>query len=372
MFDVITIGSATQDIFIESDFGKIIDIRDSFSKTSMLGFEYGAKIEIDKLAFDIGGGAINTGVNFANFGFNTSAIVKVGKDLNAKAILNRMKEKNIDDSFVITSDKNKTGFSVILTSFEGDRTVLAHRGANSKVTKDEIPFDKLKNTKWIYIAPLAGDSNLVLDEIALFAEENNISVAINPGTRQINRGVEDLKKVIETAEVLVMNLSEASKITGITAKYENFEVDIFNECLRVLQDKKTLEKEPWVLSAAEMLIKLNSYNPKVSIITNGGKGTVAFDGKTFYIAPPFPAKVISTLGAGDAFASSFTAGIMKYDWDIEKALKLASINAAEVIQSFGAHVGVKNFDELKEIEAQNPDYKIIKKSSQEMIESLKS
>jgi ribokinase len=375
MFDVITIGSATQDIFIESDFGKILDMRDSFSKSSMLCFEYGAKIEIDKLAFDVGGGAINTGVNFANLGFKTASIVKVGKDLNAKAVLARMKEKNIDDSLVIRSDKNKTGFSVILTSFEGDRTVLAHRGANSKIKKEEISFDVLKNAKWIYIAPLSGDSNLVLDEIAEFAEKNNVSLAINPGTAQIKRGVEDLKKIIETAEILVMNLSEASAITGITPKYENFEVDTFNECLRVIHDKKTLESEkienqPWILSAAEMLIKLKSYSPKVAIITNGGDGIAAFDGETFYLVPPFPAKVISTLGAGDAFASSFTAGIIKYDWDIENALKLASINAAEVIQSFGAHVGIKNFDELEKIALKNPDYAIMKKSLKEMQSSL--
>ena len=99
-----------------------------------------------------------------------------------------------------------------MTSFEGDRTVLAHRGANGLLQPDEIPWDDIKQAKWIYIAPLSKESNLILDELAEFAEKNKISMAFNPGTTSINRGVENLKKVLATVEVLVMNKDEAEKI----------------------------------------------------------------------------------------------------------------------------------------------------------------
>ena len=101
MFDFITIGSATQDIFIESDSGKILDFKEITGKKSWLCFDYGEKIDVDLVAFDIGGGAVNTAVNFANLGFSASAVVKMGDDLNAKAILQRLKERNVDDSLVI-------------------------------------------------------------------------------------------------------------------------------------------------------------------------------------------------------------------------------------------------------------------------------
>lgn len=343
MFDIITIGSATQDIFIESDQGKIFESRDINTCVSFMGFEYGAKIEIDQLAFDVGGGAINTAVNFANLGFKVAPIVKLGRDLNAKAVLARLEEKNADESLICHSRKYKTGFSVILTSFEGDRTVLAHRGANSHIKSDEIPWETVKNSKWVYIAPLSGDSNLVLNKLAEFAEEQGVSMAFNPGTTQIKRGVEHLKKVLITAEVLVMNKSEASRVTGIP-------------------ENSDIRHEPWEKDMCCMLLKLKSYGPKVVVITDGKYGVNAFDGTTCYFAPPFPAKVVSTLGAGDAFASTFVAGLIQFDENIEKALIFASINAASVVQDFGAQSGLKNFSEIEEIYNQNKDYKILKKN----------
>lgn len=350
MFDVVTIGSATQDIFIESDLGKILEIRDPFSTYSMLSFEYGAKIEIDQLAYDIGGGAVNTAVNFANLGFNAAPIIKMGNDLNSKAICQRLDEKNLDKSLVLRSSECKTGFSVILTSFEGDRTVLAHRGANSKISIDEIPWDQIKNSKWLYIAPLSGESNLVLDKIAEFAENNDVSMAFNPGTTQIKRGIEDLRKVICTAEVLIMNKSEAASITGIAEScLETKELDEDN-------------KKACSIDISEMLYKLKSYGPKVVVITAGSKGVYCYDGNKIYFAPPFPAKVLSTLGAGDAFASTFVGGLIQYNWNIEKAIKVASVNAAQIIQNFGAQSGLKNFKELEEILNQNKDYTISTKS----------
>ena len=42
----------------------------------------------------------------------------------------------------IVQDKNLlTGFSIILVSFQGDRTVIANRGANALLTLDDIDFD---------------------------------------------------------------------------------------------------------------------------------------------------------------------------------------------------------------------------------------
>ena len=358
MFDVITIGSATQDIFIESDQGRIFEIREPEAVDSYLAFEYGAKVDVEQVAFDIGGGAVNTAVNFANLGFKVATIVKMGKDLNAKAVLNRLEEKGADESLVVRTTKDKTGFSVILTSFEGDRTVLTHRGANNHIKIEDIPWDAIKNSKWLYIAPLSGDSNLVLDKIADFAEKNNVSMAFNPGSTQIKQGVDKLKRVIATAEVLVMNKSEASHITGIPEGYDQECSD--EECSNLKTTNG--EFDLWNANVHQMLYELKSYKPKVVVITDGNKGVIAFDGKTFYHAPSYPAKVLSTLGAGDAFASSFVAGLEKFNWDIEKAIIYASINAASIVQSFGAQSGLKTFAEIEQIYEQNKDFKVTKKN----------
>ncbi|HSA07189.1 MAG TPA: carbohydrate kinase family protein [Candidatus Gastranaerophilales bacterium] len=339
MYDFITIGGATTDTFVQTDKAKIMNLETPITKDSYLCFDYGEKIEMDHLAYDIGGGATNAAVNLANLGFKTGIIVKIGEDLNSKVILNRLEESNIDTSMVIRTPKDKTGFSVILTSFEGDRTVLMHRGANSRINLKEIDKEKIKQTKWIYFASLSGESNEILDEIAEFAEENGINMAFNPGSTQIKRGINDLKKVLKTAEILIMNRSEASAITGIPNKPTDS--DYINDH-----------------NLNEIIIKLKCYGPKTVVITEGKKGVYAFDGKTIYYAPTFPVKVVSTLGAGDAFASTFTGSMIKFNGDIKKSLQFASINSAQIIQSFGAQLGLKNFDELNEIMLKNLDYKV--------------
>lgn len=343
MYDIITIGGATQDIFVESDEAKILNIETVSDKQSYLCFDYGAKIELDKLAYDIGGGASNAAVNLANLGLKTGIIVKIGTDLTSEAILQRFKEKNLDSSMVIRSKTNQTGFSIILISYEGDRTVLMHRGANSTINIDEINLEKIKQSKWVYIASLSGDSNQILDKVAEFAEENGVNMAFNPGTTQIKRGMENLRKVLEKAEILILNRSEAAIITEISDKPPEY---------------PTIDDN----NLKEMILKLKQYGSKVIVITEGKRGAYCFDGNILYYAPSLPSKVVSTLGAGDAFSSTFVASMIRYGGNIEKSLQMASANSAAVVQSFGAQTGLKNFEELESISSQNKEFIILKRS----------
>ena len=340
MYDVITIGGSTQDIFVESDRGKIFNIETISSKESYLCFDYGAKIEMDNVAYDIGGGACNAAVNLSNLGLNTGIITKIGDDLTAKAITQRFNERNIDTSMVIQSKEDNTGFSIILTSYEGDRTVLTHRGANNTINESEIDFEKINHSKWLYVASLSGESNLVLDKLAEYVENSGVNMAFNPGSTQLKRGIEDLKKTLEKAEILVLNRSEASMVTGISNKSPE-QPSICDDNLK------------------EIIVKLRKYCPNTVVITEGKRGAYAFNGKKLYYCPIFPSKVVSTLGAGDAFSSTFVASMIKYKKNIEKSLKLASINSASVVQSFGAQSGLKTFEELEKIYKENRDYKVI-------------
>lgn len=394
MFDVITIGGATQDIFIQSEFAKVITTHSFQDIEKLICFDYGSKIEIDNLTFDIGGGAINTSVNLANLGFNTGTIVKLGNDLNAKAILNRLDEKKVNKNNIIQCKNLKTGFSIILTSFEGERTVLTHRGANSSIKIDEINFDEIKKSKWVYVASLSGDSNLVLDSVAEFAKNNNIKLCFNPGTRQLKRGLDDLKKILETVCILVLNKSEAELITKITdeaLKINKEKCQACEQCIKACPQRlfsitngelvldanidkcikgcskcvqecpqSSILLEPWAFNAVNKLKCLKAMGPQIVVITDGANGAQAFDGEKIYYASGFPATVISTLGAGDAFASTFL-GVLMNEWNIEKALKYASINSASITQSYGAQQGLQSMDELTQTAKEYSNYKVITK-----------
>ena len=346
MYDVITIGSATLDVFVESDSANIVSVNSLKKKTEFMSFPYGAKVEIDGFSRNIGGGGINTAANFANLGLKTSTIVKLGNDEIAPVIKSKMEKDGVDTKNIIFSKNHLSGFSIILVSFQGDRTVLAHRGANATISEDEIDFNKFKEAKWIYVAPLAGDTNKLLDKIADFAGKNNINLAINAGSTAIKKGEKYFNNILKTAKIVVMNKEEASMLTKIQVRPDTKE-EKFSE----------FEIHPDVIT---MLKKLHCKDDSLAVITDGKYGVYCYDGKEFYHAPEFAAKVVSTLGAGDAFSSTLVAAIYKYGCNVEKALASASINAAAVIEKFGAQEGFLSFDEIEKRLLEHSEYRVKK------------
>ena len=346
MYDFITIGSATQDVFIQSDVASIVTVSQTSKKSEFMSFPYGAKTEIADFSKNLGGGAVNTATNLANLGFKTSTIIKLGNDELNSIIKLKLAKSGIDIMNIIDSQKYLTGFSIILVSFQGDRTVLAHRGANAHVHEKEVNFDAIKNSRWVYVSPLSGDSNKILDKISKFCEENKINLAINAGTKKKKKGAKYFSKILKTAQIVVMNKEEASLVTKIQVRPDSKE-EKFSLC----------EVHPDIVS---MLKQLRMGTDAVVAITDGKNGVYCFDGKTIYICPQFPAIVTSTLGAGDAFSSTFCASVDKFNWDIEKALKYATVNSASVCEHFGAQEGFLKFDEIEEKINANKDFKVKK------------
>ena len=344
MYDFITIGSATQDVFVQSDVASIVTVSQMAKKSEFMSFPYGAKTEIADFSKNLGGGAVNTATNFANLGCKTSTIIKLGNDELNNVIKLKLAKSGIDIMNIIDSNKYLTGFSIVLVSFQGDRTVLAHRGANAHVHEKEVNFNAIKNSRWVYVSPLSGDSNKILDKISKFCEENKINLAINAGTTALKKGAKYFSKILKTAQIVVMNKEEATLVTKIQIRQDTKELKFSKE-----------EIHPDIVA---MLKALRGDTEAIVVITDGKNGVYCYDGKKIYICPTYPAVVVSTLGAGDAFSSTFCASMDKYNWDIEKALKYATINSASVCTHFGAQEGFLTFDEIEEKIKKAPDFKV--------------
>jgi ribokinase len=274
MSKVITIGSATMDVFVECDEANIVSVCSKNKSSDFMSYPYGSKIDISTFSSNVGGGGINTACNFANLGFDTSAIFKIGDDVYSEGILDFFKSHPVKLDHIITNPETSTGFSIILVSFQGDRTVLAHRGANAEIQESEIDFEAIKNADLIYIAPLNGNSNKVLEPIVEFAHANNTRICFNAGTTSIKKGLEHLNKILSSAHIVVMNKEEATMTTGIQVrpdtKIEKFSHELIHKDIK------------------EMLKRLKVKDYQVVVITDGSKGAYAFDGTKFYFCAPFP------------------------------------------------------------------------------------
>ena len=344
MYDVITMGSATLDAFIETDAANIVSVCTTGTKKEFMAYPYGAKIEIDNFDFQTGGGAVNAATNFATLGLNASTIVKIGDEVQGQKVIATLENYGVDLSNIIKSKEHKTGFSIILISFQGDRTVLAHRGANANLVEEDINFEAIKNSKWLYLAPLNGNSTKVLDKVAEFAEENNVNLAINVGSSSIKQGKEYLYKILKTAEVVILNKDEATMLTGIHERPDTKTEKFSNEVIH-----------PDII---KMLNELNMGDGRITIITDGKKGAYAYDSKKYYQCGEFPATVVSTLGAGDAFSSTFVASLIKTNGNVEQSLKNASVVAASVVEHFSAQGGFIQFEEVEKRLKNTPEFTV--------------
>ncbi len=343
MAKVITIGSATVDVFVECDEANIVSVCTKDHSKDFMSYPYGSKIDISDFSSRVGGGGVNTACNLANLGYDTSAIFKIGEDIYSEGILHFFKNHKVNLKYIIQKKETSTGFSIILLSFQGDRTVLAHRGANAEIKENEIDFDAIKEADFIYVAPLNGDSNAVIEPLVDFAHKHDLTICFNAGTTSLKKGKNHLDKILKNAHVVVMNKEEAIMATGIQVrpdtKTEKFSQEVIHTDI-----KKMLKQ-----------LKVQEY--QVIVITDGSKGAYAYDGKKYYFCPTFNEfDVVSTLGAGDAFASTFCAALHKTNLNIGLSLMYASVNSGSVVSQFGATDGLLTFAEIEEHLANHKDY----------------
>lgn len=342
MKKVFTIGSATMDVFVECESANIVSVCTKDRCSEFMSYPYGAKVDMSNFSSNLGGGGVNTAMNFANLGYDTSAIFKIGDDIYSAGILDAFKKTNVNLDNIVQNPKLSTGFSIILVSFQGDRTVLANRGANALLTVEDINFDALKEADLLYIAPLNGESNKVLEPLVEFAQDNDIMVCFNAGTTSLKKGFKEIKKILKTSNVIVMNKEEAIMCTGIEVrpdtKTEHYSAEIIHPDVKL------------------MLKKLKVADYQVIVITDGGHGAYAYDGKKFYYCPTYNSPVVSTLGAGDAFASTFCASMERTGLNVGKSLMYGSVVSASVVSKFGATEGLITFEEVEKCLADNPDY----------------
>ena len=145
-YDVITIGSATEDVMIQANSAKVITIEDVDGERAYMAFEYGGKIHVDDILITVGGGSINTALTFAKQGMTVAPISEMGLDEPGDRVGARLESEGARTDLLVRSADDNTGYSTIITTFTGERTILVYRGASRELTNDDLPWDRMSNT----------------------------------------------------------------------------------------------------------------------------------------------------------------------------------------------------------------------------------
>lgn len=305
--DVLTIGAATRDVFIQSArFQKRED------PSAPAGFDacfpLGAKIDLDHILFDTGGGATNAAVTFARLGLKTACLARVGDDPGGHEVLTRLNKDRIDITHIQVDRKLGTGYSVILLAGSGHRTILVYRGAAQFIKAPEIKWDGMK-PQWIYLTSVAGNAAL-LKNIFEHAAKKKIHVAWNPGNKEMELGLKKLTPWLLQCDLLFLNREEAAALA---------------------------ETAPRNLEA--MTNHLGTLPRQALIITDGAHGAYLHARGTNWFTPARKLKAVNTTGAGDAFGSAFTAAAIKTG-NLDTAMRAGMLNSQAVIMHMGAKTGI--------------------------------
>jgi len=319
MYDIITFGSAAQDINLKSKAFKVLNDGNNFVTGKGICLPLGSKIDVEDVIFTSGGSGTNTAATFVKQGFRAAFCGAIGIDNAGLEIVRELKHLRIDTRFVVKKKEEKTTHSIIISSAGEDRTILIYRGASGLLNKNDILWRKLK-AKWIYLAPLSGQSCEIFEEVVNFAYENKIKVAVNPSKQQLSLPEDQLKRIFAKVDILFLNQEEASFLTKIPFEEEQ---NIFK--------------------------KIDEICHGIAVMTKGGEGVVVSDGKYLYSALPNPnRKIVDTTGAGDSFAAGFLSDYIRYAGDtsaslsagIEKAIQLGLANSAANLSEVGAKTGL--------------------------------
>lgn len=302
MYDVITFGAGSQDIYLRSE--------KFFAAGKDICVPAGSKNEVEDMMMFSGGGGTNTAATFANQGLRAAWCGQVGEDCFGNLIIAELKNFKIDTQFIRKAKNKLTNTSVFLTYPGKDRTILVYRGASDDLGKKNIPWRIIKQARWFYLAPFSGKLASLTEDLINFAQKNKIKVAWNPGYNQLKFSKPIFERILRKIDILILNKEEASELAKISYKEEK---EIFN--------------------------KIDKMTKGIVIMTKGGEGVVVSDGKYLYRAPALGLKFIDATGAGDAFGSGFVAGMIQKN-DIIYAIQLAMANSGYNITKWGAKEGL--------------------------------
>ena len=238
------------------------------------------------------------------------ALGRVGDDIGGWALIDNLKKEGVNTSLIQLDKKNRTSYSVILVTKNGDRTILVYRGAAKHLDFNKIQWSKIK-TKWFYIGgSLIGDFK-TLKRLFDIASKERIKIAWNPGSLELKMGLKKLAPLLRKVDIFQVNNEEAASLVGIPYKKEK---DIFKKLDKIVEG--------------------------IVVITKGPRGVSVSDGQNIYSAGIPKSPVVERTGAGDAFGAGFVSGFISKKGDISHAISLGTANSTSVVQFIGAKEGL--------------------------------
>lgn len=254
-----------------------------------------------------GGSAANTLYALSQFGGNAYLACKVANDETGDFYIEALGDQSIETNTEGRREEGTTGRCIVMISPDAERTMHTFLGVSETVSTQEIDFDAVQQSEYVYIEGYlvtSPSAKAAVIELKDFAEKHNIKTAMtfsDPAMLEYFR--DNVNDVLgDGVDLLFCNEKEVKLWAG-TADFQE-----------ACEKMKTRAKR--------------------FAITRGANGALLFDGEDYINIAAHSVKAVDTNGAGDMFAGAFLYALTQGK-DFETAGRLASLASATVVSSFG-------------------------------------
>lgn len=324
-YDFVAIGDIVVDAFIELNKDAADVSQDLDTGRLTLHMPFGSKLPYNDVVVVNGvGNSPNAAVSAHRLGLKTALVTNLGHDRYGKDCLETLRGEGINTEYVKLHEGKFTNYHYVLR-YGAERTIL--------IKHEKFPYvlpDFAEAPRYFYFSSIGEHGLAYHHEIADYVKNHETKLVFQPGSFQIRLGHEALKDLYAVTDIFFCNKEEAQEIL------------------------KTNESP-----IPTLLRKLKDLGPRLPVITDGPGGAylVDDDNQAWHMPMyPDPSPPVERTGAGDAFASTFTAAIILGKSPAE-ALAWGPINSMSVVQKIGAQAGLLARSELETYLANRPtDY----------------
>ncbi len=280
-FDVLTIGPAFIDMFI--------DVDDEYLKSK--GMEKARSHRINRQQFEeiikecppymtAGGGcSTNTAFSMAALGLKVAWSFKLTDDEFGRKFVDELNEAGIYFNTPFTKSEEGTGSCIIFLSKDGERTMCPYFGSQSDFSSDDVDENMIKEAKVLYTAGCS------LDDKTNAAVKKALSLAKKHG---------------------VVTTFNAFDVKALKAHREFFEDVINGGLVDILFGNEAEMKTLFEKDDSEELFEFLKSKPYTVVITRDKYGAVVAGKGIRVDAPCTPIEnIVDATGAGDSFVAGY-------------------------------------------------------------------
>lgn len=276
------------------------------------------------LRLDVAGAESNVAMYLADHGVPARWVSALGDDPFGRRVRERIAASGVDVSGVRTDPARPTGLLVKNPGTESTGVHYYRTGsAASALGPPALDDPAVRDAALVHltgITPALSASCRALVDRALRPERPYaVSFDVNhrPALWRDEPAAEVLLSLAARADLVLVGLDEAQALWG-----------------------------PALASADAVRALLPQ--PRVLVVKDGARAATAYVGRGTYTVPAPKVRVVEPVGAGDAFAGGFLAGLLRYD-DPVRALRLGHLTAASALRVPADHGPLPPPDRIREL-----------------------